>query len=90
MAAPRRLSIPTASPTATGGGGTTPLVGGGGTATGTGGNKKPGENLQNAIRNNPISKAINNTLDHIKDSLTKKDEGGSEAGTPAGASTGTP
>jgi hypothetical protein len=61
------------------------LVPGTGTNTGTGSNTKPGGNLQNVIRNNPISKAINNTLDHIKDSLHKPTTDGADTGNTAGA-----
>ncbi len=56
------------------GGGTTVVVPT--TGTPTGGTHKPGQNLQNVIRNNPISKAINDGLKQIHDSLHKKPAAG--------------
>lgn len=45
----------------------------------------PGTNVNSAIKNNPVSKAIKDTIDHVKGAL-----GGSPAtgGTSAGAGTG--
>jgi len=60
---------------------------GNGTGATTGSKKKPGQNLQNVIRNNPITKAIDKTLDRIKDRLDGKKNTTSGGGTSAPADT---